>query len=87
MKLVYLEWEDASSDGTHSWMFESQLNHWLDNSDFIVATVGWIYREDDRTITLAATRKMPDKQNSETAYGEITRIPKGWIRKRKVIKL
>ena len=85
MKLIYLEWADAIGCG-NSWITKAELNEWIDDSEWIIKSVGWVLREDDKFIVLAQQIKPEDNFTGEQ-YGHLQKIPKTWIRKRKVIKL
>ena len=85
MKLIYLEWADAISSGA-TWHTKSELNEWIEGSEWIIKQVGWLLKETDRYILIAAQLK-PDDRFTQEQYGHLQKIPKTWIRKRKVIKL
>jgi len=85
MRLVYLEWADAIGCG-NSWIEKSALNEWIDDSEWFIKTIGWILREDEKFIVLAHQVK-PEDAFTEEQYGHIQKIPKTWIRKRKIIKI
>ena len=74
-KIVYVEWVDSSSlRGV--WHGVSEI---IESGDVICRSVGYLVHEDDKALTIAA-----HKGTSDFA-GEM-RIPKGCIRKRKLIR-
>ena len=77
-KLVYIEWGDAISNT--GWMSEKEAIEWADSSDWIVKNVGWILKENKDYILLASKFS----EGSEE-YGLLHKIPKTWIKVRKVI--
>lgn len=86
MKLIYLEWEDAiASQGWHN---KKEIEDWSAKDNAIVSEVGWVYKE-NKTHIILVSRKINelDKDNTYESYGLLQKIPKTWIRKRKVIKL
>lgn len=85
MKLIYLEWADAISSGC-VWITKDELEDWLDTSEWIIKQVGFVLKETDEFILLASHYKPEDKWGEEQ-YGHLQKIPKTWIRKRKVIKI
>ncbi len=85
MTLIYLEWADTIGCG-NSWIPKSELNEWIDDSEWIIKTIGWVLREDDKFIVLAHQIK-PADSFTEEQYGHIQKIPKTWIRKREIINL
>ncbi len=85
MKLIYIEWADAISSGS-VWIEKSALEGWIDNTEWIVKQVGWLLKETDKFILIASQLK-PSDWFTEEQYGHIQKIPKTWIRKRKVLNL
>lgn len=79
MKLIYIEWEDACHNS--EWFSEKQAQYWhKEQGKFLIKESGWLVAEDSRAITLAS-RWAPENGN----LGGLQRIPKTWIRKRKII--
>ncbi len=78
LKLLYIEWEDASA--TASWKTMSEALKFVEDG-FIVRQVGWKLKEDKTCIVLAGSIN-PQKSEDNTLYSELIRIPKTWIRKR-----
>lgn len=78
MKMVYLEWADAT--GRAGWMdVEDQKTY--DWSPMMIASIGILVREDKDSLTICHSKSEHDHIN-----GYIT-IPKGWIKNRKTVKL
>ena len=76
-KLVYLEWVDATSG--NGW---SPVTGPADRTPAYMLSVGWLLEDTKSWITLTHTMD----QSEEQANGFIT-VPKGWIRKKKVIRV
>ena len=86
-KLVYLEWEDAVSNNL-KWFSEEQALNWDENISMIVKECGFILKEDRKHIFLI--NRMADTRWDEDGsleFGGLHKIPKSWIRKRKIIKI
>jgi len=83
LKKIYIEWADAISSGC-VWINKDELEDWLDTSEWIVKQVGFVLKETDKYILLASHYKLEDKWGVEQ-YGHLQKIPKGWIRKIKVL--
>lgn len=68
-----LVWFDAVSDT--GWLSEADMH----NQKPAKATTGqmWIYKEDDKSITLFGTYSYDDKGKLE--FGEVITIPKIWM--------
>lgn len=81
-KLVYLEWADALY--TSDWISKRRIKSWARNSDWIVNHVGWIIEENDR-YTIIASRLSLKGENDE--FGSLQKIPRTWIRRRKILKI
>ncbi len=84
MKLVYIEWEDAA--GRNIWMNEKETKDWIKHGKFMVHSVGWIFEETDKYIVLIG-QKTPESSYGDELFTMAERIPKGWIKKRRNIKL
>lgn len=65
-KLVTVHWHDA-------WMDDSILD--LDKNSYLVKTVGWLLRDDDIMVVVAA-EKQPDG-----GYRAVTHIPRSIVKK------
>ena len=75
-KLVYIEWADSTS--ISEWKFIDEAIKWAENSVWIVKHVGWIIKETDKYILIGSNIADDGKQ-----VGNLQKIPKTWIRKRK----
>ncbi len=82
-KLVYIEWADAVSDS--SWHTYKSATKWAKGPDWLVRHVGWILEENDKYILLAGSWT-PQKGTSVDQFGNLHKVPKTWIRKRKILK-
>lgn len=80
----YFEWCDALAHNP-GWTSEEDLLEWTENNSFIVSGFYWVITEDDNQITVAQSKTV-DEEFEDTMYNSIYKIPKGWIKKRKVIK-
>lgn len=81
--ITYLEWEDAISE--HSWFTVQEMERWVEKECSTVKQIGWILHEDKEFIFMAS-RFIPGIDSSVDTWGNIQKIPKTWIRKRKVFK-
>lgn len=89
-KLVYIQWQDAHSNG--GWFTVDQLNKAISKDAFICEEIGWVVYEDKKEIHLCGRRGMWEKNASDVdtnlhEYGMYQRIPKTWILKRQNINL
>lgn len=78
-KVIKVTWTDAFS--SHSgWIHKEELPEWeSDDKEFVITQVGFITKETPKYITLITAYSHQDVQN-------IFKIPKKWIRKRKILK-
>lgn len=86
MKLLYIEWMDAC--GAAHWQTQEDLRDWIDNASPIINQVGWLYEENDKFIVLVSrmgTHIYDGDNEIEKSYGMAQKIPKTWIRKRKIL--
>lgn len=82
MKLVYLEWQDAMSK--NSWIHDSEIDNWAKDGDW-VKQVGWVVRENKKYMIIAGQWN-PEIFSNGHLFGNLQKIPKTWIRKRKTLK-
>ena len=85
-KLVYIEWADAITP-TEGWKTEDETLRWAKEEDYWVSQVGWILEENKKYILLAAQMNTSKAETVANQYGHIIKIPKTWIRVRKLIKI
>ena len=84
MKLIYIEWEDAVSND--EWAYEDVARIWAKTTSLTVKQVGWVLEENKRYLVLVSRRH--DWQGGhDSQFGMLQKIPKTWIRKRKVLKI
>ena len=79
MKLIYLEWEDATS-GDDGWQHAESVLDWAKSYKFIAKQVGFVLVESKESIVLASGFNEGGEYQNQ--YLHIHKIPKGWIRKR-----
>jgi hypothetical protein len=81
LRVVYLEWEDASSRS--GWMNIDDVEEYL-RGQHLVRHVGYLLSDTGRTVLIAGSWTPEDEWTTEQ-FGNITRIPKTWIRQRVVL--
>lgn len=86
MKLVYIEWEDAISQ--NGWHTKEELEDFVKDKNCWIKQVGWIYKE-SKTHIILVTRLGGAifEGEPDPSYGLLQKIPKTWIRKKRIIKL
>lgn len=80
--IVYVEWDDAVS-APAGWI--DDFYEWKETSDFIIKEVGFLLEENKKEVFLAGFIKDEDA-NTVERHGNVRRIPKGWIRKKILLK-
>ena len=83
--LIYLEWCDAFTKEDKSWYNYDEIIDWADNHDWIIRQVGFLIKETDEYILLCA--QLNPQSEGGMMLGLTTKIPKTWIRKKKIIKI
>lgn len=83
MKLIYLEWCDAVASGTE-WASRNTVDEWGKKTEWIVRECGWLIEETKEYIVIASCWKTEDELTEEQ-FKHLMKIPKTWIKKRKVI--
>lgn len=82
MKLIYIEWCDALTN--KGWRTREEAEFWADTDDWIVRSGGWLIKETKEYILLALSWN-PQNQYEENQFGNLHKIPKTWIKKRKTL--
>lgn len=81
MKLIYIEWCDATSRHD-AWVDIKEAIEWGDNSSWVIKSVGWLLKETNKYILLSARI---GKDDAVGLVGGLFKIPKTWILKRKTL--
>lgn len=82
-QLIYLEWEDAIANSR--WFGKDSAVAWGKENFAKIKEVGWLVYEDKEFLTLAS--RWDNSVNDEEQFGGLQKVPKTWIRKRKVLKV
>lgn len=83
MKVIYLEWMDAV--GNSAWIgTKSECTRWAEESGHYVREVGFLV-EETKEFILFAQRYHPEDPHTQENYGAIHKIPKTWIKNRKIL--
>jgi len=80
--LIYIEWCDAMTyhDGWHDIDFAIG---WADDDEWIVKQSGFLLKETPKYILIASQYNPQIGTNDN--YSELHKIPKTWIRKRRIL--
>ncbi len=82
--LYFVEWQDAITMPS-GWYEKDVCKQWGKSESWLIKQVGYLIDENENYILLAT--KFNPQQNGENKFSEITKIPKSWVTKRKLIKL
>lgn len=85
MRLVYLEWSDAHTN-VAGWRTEDEAKLWARETNWYIRECGWIIEETKEYIAIATALK-PGNEYEEKQFLNLHKIPKGWIKNRKIIKV
>lgn len=80
MKLVYLEWCDATSNA--GWFDKDELEAWSEQTTWIIKEAGWLIKETKKYLVFANGWK-PDDGWVDEKYVGVHKIPKTWVLNRK----
>lgn len=80
-KLYYIEWFDAITMN-NGWYNIKTVQTWGSTQDWLIRQAGFILAETKDYILLAS--KYNPQETEESKYSEITKIPKGWIKKKSI---
>lgn len=79
-KLVYIEWCDAIANT--GWYSKEMALDWARESLWLIRQCGWILEETKEYILLGSRN-----QTALEEWGNLQKIPKTWIKKRKYLKV
>lgn len=85
MKLIYLEWEDATA--SHGWHDAGSVEEFMNDYNSLIKQVGWVYAENKKYLVLASRIGLgifgeDGTSPDELSYGNLQKIPKTWVRRR-----
>ena len=83
MKATYIKWCDALTNHD-PWLSLEEAVEWAESAKWINEQVGFIIKETDEYILIAAERNL---SLSEPQYGHLTKIPTTWIIERIELKI
>lgn len=84
---IYIEWADTISPLEKVWRNELSSIEWAVNEDYWVSEMGFLIKETKEWILLAGRYNVTKEGDiEEISLGDLTKIPKGWIRNRKILK-
>ena len=88
-KLIYVEWADTISPVEKRWYQDTEAIDWADNEDYWVCETGFLIKETKEWILLSAKYNVTarGKDNEYISHSDLVKIPKGWIRNRKTLKI
>lgn len=81
LRLLYLEWDDAASRSV--WMTADDLREYA-NSQWLNRQCGFLLEETAAHLLIAGSWAPEDDWHVEK-FGDVTRIPKTWIKTRRVL--
>lgn len=76
MQLLFIEWRDAFDHDTTGWLSKEDMDK-LIPQDALMQSVGWLYHEDEKFVTLIG-----DYEKDDETYSRATRIPVKMITQR-----
>ena len=82
--LIYIEWCDAFTNEGKAWFSVDEIMDWAKNKDWIICQSGYLI-EETKEYLLVVSQMNPQRDGN--MVGGVIKIPKTWIRKRKLIKL
>ena len=82
LRLVYVEWDDAATRSC--WMDLDEIERYR-QATWLVRQCGFLLEDTDQHVLLAGSWTPDDEWHTEK-FGDITRIPKTWIRKQHTLQ-
>lgn len=85
LKLIYIEWGDAFTNST-GWRTFDEAELWAKDCNWVICEVGYVIKETKKYIAIAQGMKKEDEY-TEAQFINLHKIPKTWIRKRRLLKV
>lgn len=83
-KILYVEWCDACS--RVGWFTKDEALNWGRSTNWIIKSIGWVVEETPEYLVLALGYS-DESPHGEDMFLDVHKIPKTWIRKRRVVKI
>lgn len=84
-KLIYLEWEDAVTNN-EGWVPAESAKAWAKEKFGLIRECGWVLEENSEFLLLSnRMAALSSGDFDDPDVGGIHKIPKTWIRKRRVL--
>jgi hypothetical protein len=80
--IIYLEWVDAH--GNTGWFSNQEKDEWL-KDDWYTNSVGFLIKETDKMLVIAERHEPDNYANRMEQWGGLHKIPKTWVRNRKIL--
>lgn len=84
LKLVAVDWDDVTGFAGN-WTHDTEVDAWADSVVFHCTSVGWLLRDDDDCVVLAARATdaylAGDLEHALAQVGDLTRIPRVLVTK------
>lgn len=81
LRLLYVEWDDAAS--LAEWLTRAEVETFAHGS-WLVRQVGIVLEDSDHHLVLAGAW-CPEEGWHPERFGDVTRIPRPWIRRRRAL--
>lgn len=81
--IIYLKWVDSHSNS--GWFTNDEMAAWSTDIDWYSDDVGYLVRETKTMLVFAQRHDPPVGANRQEQWGNIHKIPKTWIRERRVL--
>ena len=86
-KLIYLEWADTVSPVEKRWWSKDEALQWAKDDDYWVCETGFLLEDKKDYILIAGRYNTTFSGGQEViSFGDLTRIPKPWVRVKKILK-
>jgi len=80
---VYIEWQDTST--LHGWYIQKEGKRWADEGGWPIHEIGFVVEVNKKYLLLASSYS-PEDWWQDKKYGELTKIPRYWVNKYKIVK-
>lgn len=80
--IIYIQWIDAHNNS--GWFTDSEVDDWS-KGDWYCDDVGYLIRKTKRMFIIAQRHEPNGHANGDEQWGGLHRIPKTWVRSRKIL--
>jgi hypothetical protein len=81
--IVFIQWVDAHNNT--GWFTNDEMAGWIDHTNWYSDDVGYLVKETKTMLVFAQRHDPPVGANREEQWGGLHKIPKTWVKSRRIL--